>query len=123
MGTEKATDEVIDMIASIELRRREVEKELGRAAACAEALRSLQELLDRETEASRPGSPDGGEHSANIEAVTAEVGKVKRLAEMTGRLSLPQRAHPTQREVSLRDAPRNPSRNRGRRTMGRGGGR
>ncbi len=122
MGTEQATDELIDLIASIEMRRREVERDAGRAAACGGALRSLQELLDREKEASRLSGP-GTQHPANIEAVTAEVNKVKRLAEMTGRLSLPKIAHPAQREVSLRDAPRNASRNRGRRTMGRSSGR
>lgn len=122
MGTASATDEVIDMIASIEMQRRDVEKEAGRAAACGGALRSLQELLDRETEALRLNGP-GTEHPANIEALTTEVNKVKRLAEMTGRLSLPPSTRPRQPQVSLQSGTRIPPRNKGRRTMGRAGGR
>jgi hypothetical protein len=120
------SDEVIDRIAAIEMQRREVDKEAGRAAACNGALRSLQELLDREQEALRLHGPDT-DHPANIDAVMAEVSKVRRIAAMTGRLSLPEQpsgnARQEQRNTPPRDAPRNPSRNRGRRTMGRSGGR
>jgi len=117
-----ATDEVVDLIASIELQRQVKEDNAGRASACDEALRRLQELLEREQEALRlHGS--GSEHAANIEAVTSEIGKVKRLAGGTSRPSLPNRPYPRQHEVSWRDTPRNPARNRGRRTMGRSSGR
>lgn len=120
MNTAKASDEVIDMIASIELQRREVDMEAGRVAACGGALRRLQELLDREKEALSVNGPGTG-LSANIEVLTVEIGKIRRLADMTGRLSLPRSAPLGQRGLPLRDAPRNPPRNRGRRTMGRSG--
>ena len=126
MDTGTATDEVTDLIASIEMQRQETEKEAGSATACGAALRSLQELLDREKEALRLDGPNT-EHAANIAAVTIGIGKVTRLAGLTsGRLSLPERAHLGQREEPRRGplrSPSNPSRSRGRRTMGRGSGR
>jgi hypothetical protein len=122
MGTIRATDEVIDMIADIEMQRQATEKEAGSAPACAVALRRLQELLDREKEALRLHGPDT-DHPANIEAVTIEISKLKNLASARSRLTLPHRANREPREVPRRDAPRHPLRHRGRRTMGRGGGR
>ncbi|MFI4922988.1 MAG: hypothetical protein ACHP6J_04665 [Burkholderiales bacterium] len=122
MGAEMATDEVTDIIASIEMQRQEAVKEAGLAAACSEALRKLHELLDREKKALQlHGSST--QHSANIEAVLTEIKKVKKLAEITSRGSIPKSARPGQRQVSWQNKPRNPSRSRGRRTMGRSSGR
>ncbi|MBI3067960.1 MAG: hypothetical protein HYY79_03510 [Betaproteobacteria bacterium] len=117
-----ATDEVTDMIASITVQRQATEKETGSAAACAVALRRLEELLDRETEALRLHGPDT-DRPANIDAVTIAISKLKKLAGATSRLSIPERTNRGPREVPRRDAPRHPVRNRGRRTMGRSGGR
>jgi len=110
-----ATDEMIDIIASIEMRRQEVERRSGRVAACGEALRTLQELLECETEALRRRGP-GSQHPANIAAVTTEIDKVKR---MIGG------ANPriVQRDMLRRGARQARSRHWGRRTMGRSGSR
>lgn len=117
-----ATDEVTDIIASIAVQRQATEKEAGTAAACAVALRRLEELLDREKEALRLHGPDT-DHPANIEAVTFEISKLKTLAGAKSRLSLPDRANRGPQQITPRAAPRRPLRNRGRRTMGRSGGR
>jgi hypothetical protein len=122
MNTELPTDAMIDVIASIEMQRREAEREFGGPAACSGALRSLQELLDRENAALRLHGP-GTEHAANVSALTIEIGKVTKMASLTGRISLPKNVDTGQREMLRRNAPRNPARNRGRRTMGRSGGR
>ena len=122
MGAGMATDEVTDIIANIEMQRQEMEKEAGLAAACSEALRKLYELLDREKKALQPHGPSTG-HSANIEAVMIEIKRVKKLSGITSQGSIPKTARPGQRQVSWQNEPRNPSRNRGRRTMGRSSGR
>ena len=121
-GTTFATDEVIDAIADIEMQRRETEKEAGFAMSCGSALHRLHELLAHETDALRLDGPGTG-HSADIEALTSEISKVKRLAGSTTRPSLPDRPYTRQQKVTRRDTPRNPARNRGRRTMGRASGR
>jgi hypothetical protein len=122
MDTELASDAVIDIIASIEMQRREAERVMGGPAACSGALRSLQELLDRENAALQLHGP-ATDHSANVAALTIEIGKVTKMASLTGRISAPKNVYTGQREVLRRNAPRNPARNRGRRTMGRSGGR
>ncbi|MBI2296349.1 MAG: hypothetical protein HYU76_10040 [Betaproteobacteria bacterium] len=122
MGTIPATDEVIDMIADIEMQRQEMEKEAGLAASCSSALRRLHELLDHEKEALQLRGPDAG-HPENVEAVTVEIERVKELAVIPSQGPLRKSAYPGQRKVSWRNAPRSPARNKGRRTMGRAGGR
>ena len=122
-----ATDEAIDAIADIEMQRREMEKEAGLAASCSSALRKLHELLDREKEVLQLHGVVTG-HPANVDAVLVEIERVKRLAAVTDQ------GHPSRnadraglrqesRQKSWHDAPRNPGRNKGRRTMGRAGGR
>ena len=127
MGTGTATDEVIDAIADIEMQRRETERKAGFAMSCSSALHRLHELLDHEREALRLRGPDSG-HAENIDAVTLEVGRVKALAAVKGQNRFPGRARLGQRQApgsrqSWSNAPRNPPRNKGRRTMGRAGGR
>lgn len=122
MGEGMATDEVTDMIANIEMQRQEMEKEAGLTAACREALRKLHELLDREKKALQPHGPSTG-HSANIEAVMIEIKRVNKLSGITSQGSIPKTARHGQRRVSWQNAPGSPSRNRGRRTMGRSSGR
>ncbi len=118
MGAEMATDEVTDIIANIEMQRQEIVKESGLAAACSAALRKLHELLDREKKALQlHGSST--RHSANIEAVMIEIKKVKKLAGTTSQGSIPKSVRPGQRQVPWQNEPRNPTRNRGRKTMGR----
>ena len=60
MHGEMASDEVTDSIALIEMHRQEAQKETGLAAACSEALRKLNELLEQEKEALRVNGPDQG---------------------------------------------------------------
>ena len=73
------SDEVMDAIAHIELHRQEMEKEAGAAAACNEALRKLHELLERERQALQLHGP-GARHAEHIEALSAEIERVKRRA-------------------------------------------
>ena len=122
LGTPPATDEVIDAIADIETQRQAMEKEGGLAASCSSALRRLLELLDREKKTLTEHGPDAG-HPENVEAVTAEIERVKGLAATTNPGPAPRGAYPGQRKATWRDAQRSPARNKGRRTMGRGGGR
>ena len=77
--TASASDEVIDAIADIEMKRQETEKEAGFAMSCSSALHRLNELLEHETEALRLRGPDSG-HQENVQAVTIEIGRVKELA-------------------------------------------
>ena len=119
-----ASDEVIDAIAAIEMQRRETEKEAGFAMSCSSALHRLQELLAHETEALRLRGQASG-HQQNIRAVTIEIGRLKGLSASTGQKPgpFPGNARDEQRRGSWQDAPRGPGRNKGRRTMGRSGGR
>jgi hypothetical protein len=122
-----ATGEVLDVLAGIEMHRQGMEKEAGLAAACSSALRKLHELLEHKQEALQLHGADAG-HQANVDAVTIEVERVKKLAVVTGqgpphgnadRAGLRQEL----RQKTWQNAPRNPARNKGRRTMGRTSGR
>ena len=117
-----ASDEVIDAIAGIEMKRRETEKAAGFAMACSSALHRLNELLDHETEALRLRGPDAG-HAENVEAVKMEIGRVKGLTAVTSPRPDTGTAYREYRKPSWHDAPRSPARNKGRRTMGRASGR
>ncbi len=117
-----AADEVIDAIADIEMQRREKEKEAGLAAACSLALSKLHELLDHEKESLHLRGPEAG-HPGNVEVVTIEIERVKGLTVVTSRGPAPASPYPGPRKASWRNAQRSPARNKGRRTMGRAGGR
>ena len=81
MDPQQASDEVTDLIASIEMHRQEVERESGLDASRNYALPKLQELLRSEQEASQqPGAEtQGSASSANIEAVNAAIRKLQSL--------------------------------------------
>jgi hypothetical protein len=117
-----ASDEVIDAIAEIEMRRREAEKEAGLAGSCGAALRKLHELLDLEKESLQLSGREAG-NPGNVEAVTIEIERVKGLAVVTVPRPVGRSPYPDARKSQWRDANRSPSRNKGRRTMGRAGGR
>ena len=117
-----ATDEVIDAIADIEMQRRETEKGAGRLMSCSAALHRLTQLLNHETEAQGLRGPAAG-HAENVDALTAEIARVKGLAGGTGHGPAPNSGYPGPRKATWRDASRGPARNKGRRTMGRAGGR
>ena len=121
--TEKpATDDVIDAIAEIEMQRRETEKKAGFAGSCSSALQRLGGLLDHESKALALRGPDAG-HPGNVVAVELEIVRVKALTAPRAQESIPRYVRTEQRQVSWRSAPRNAPRNKGRRTMGRAGGR
>jgi hypothetical protein len=122
LGTAPATDEVIDRIAEIESQRQAMEKEAGLAASCSSALRRLHELLDREKSELQSLGPDAG-HPENVDAVAAEIERVKGLTAVARPGPSPRGAYPGQRKATWRNAHRSPARNKGRRTMGRAGGR
>ena len=113
------SDETLDAIAYIEMHRQEAAREAGIAAACNEALRKLHELLERERQA--PHEP-GSRHAANIEAVAAEIERVKGLAGAAARPKQgrsKQRGHQRPGGGQQHQVPRGKQ----RRTMGRGRGR
>jgi bacterioferritin-associated ferredoxin len=111
------SDETLDAIAHIEVHRQDMAKEAGIAAACSEALRKLHELLEREREA--PHGP-GTRHAANIEALTGEIERVKRLA---GAAAQPKQGRPKPRKPLGPGRQHPMPRGKQRRTMGRGRGR
>ena len=115
-----ASDEVIDAIADIEMKRQETEKTAGFAMSRSSALLRLNELLEHQTEALRLRGPDSGHHES-VQAVAIEIGRVKGLAAPKGQNSFLKYTRIEQQQASWRNAPRNPARNRGRRTMGRAG--
>jgi hypothetical protein len=83
MNTERATPEVIDALAGIEMQRQEKEKESGVPVSCSWALGKLYELLPR----GRKPSGTNAESAAlrgNIEAATLAIGRLGKLARATG---------------------------------------
>ena len=122
LETTPATGEVIDAIADIEMKRRETEREAGFAMSCSSALHRLNELLDHVAEALRLRGPDAG-HPENVEAVKNEIGRVKVLAGAHGRGPASKHAYRGERKATWQDASHGTGRTRGRRTMGRAGGR
>ena len=103
MDTEIATDDVTDSIAHIEMYRQIAMKEAGLAASCSQALRKLHELLDHER-AVLQRQESGAGHSANIDAVTSEIEKVKKLAR-TASAEAPasKQLHPGRQQVPRQD--------------------
>lgn len=118
-----ASDEVTDAIALIEMHRQEKQKEAGLATACSEALHQLHELLDHEKAASRHRTDPA--HATDVAAVTDEIQRIKRLASSPkpGSNSRHSRLQLQRPQFARPEGPRNPARNKGRRTMGRRGDR
>ena len=122
MATRMASDEVTDGIAAIEMHRQGTEKESGLAAACSEALRKLNDLLEQEKQALQLSGPDT-ESAANVDAVANEIRRIQAMAGLKGQGMAPRNARPRERQAPRPDKAHNAPRNRGRRTMGRTGGR
>jgi len=122
MSVEKASDEVIDAIAYIEMQRQDMEKQSNPAAACNLALRKLQEVLQQEQQAAQQQAP-GVRHPANVEALENEIRRVKQMLGGAGRGSKPGGQRPGGPQMQHRDKGHRQARNRGRRSMGRPGGR
>jgi hypothetical protein len=122
LGTTPATGEVINAIADIEMQRQAMAKEAGLAAACSSALRKLHGLIEREKEAPQLHGSSAG-RPENVEAVMIEIERVKQLAVAKSQGPTHKGAYTDLRKASWRNAHRSPARNKGRRTMGRAGGR
>lgn len=122
MSTRMASDEVTDGIAAIEMHRQGTEKESGLAAACSEALRKLQTLLEQEKEALQLHGPDTV-HALNVEAVANEIQRVQSMVGNKGQGAMPRNLRPRGQQLPRPEKAHSPPRNRGRRTMGRTGGR
>ena len=121
MHTAMASDDVTDAIVQIEMHRKEMQKENGAIGAGNEALRRLHELLEQERQALQLHGPGAG-HPANIEAVAAEIEKVKVLSGAGNHDALSGHVQ-GQREKPMpqSSAPNHALRSKGRRTMGRKG--
>jgi len=130
MNAQHASDEVTDLIASIEMHRQEVERESGLEASRNYALPRLQELLRTEQEAAQqPPAPEaGGEvnRAANIEAVNAAIRKLQSLGRGGQRHGQGKQQRPFQGQGpggGRRDNNARRERHRGRRSQARRGGR
>ncbi|SRR6266571_2288837 len=105
------TDDVIDLIASIEMHRQELEREAGLEASRSYAVKRLQEaLLSEQVAESR-------------EALALALKRVQALGSRASERPTLRPSRPAPQGRSWRDARGRSSRTRGRRTMGRGGGR
>ena len=134
MTAQHASDEVTDLIASIEMHRQEVERESGLEASRNYALPRLQELLRAEQEASQQPDADAA-RAANVEAVTLAIRKVQSLSRGGGQQRHSQGDKPQRsfrggnpRREGPGGQPQRPSpgqqpRHRGRRSQARRGGR
>jgi hypothetical protein len=105
------TDDIIDLIASIEMHRQELEREAGMEASRNYALGRLQEaLLSEQVAESR-------------EALAAAIKRVQALGSRVSQRPTLKPGRPASPGKSRRDGQGRSSRTRGRRMMGRGGGR
>jgi hypothetical protein len=105
------TYDSVDLIASIEMHRQELEREAGLEASRSYALGRLQEaLLSEQVAESR-------------EALAAAIKRVQALGSRVSQRPTLKPGQPAPPGKSRRDGQGRSSRTRGRRMMGRGGGR
>jgi len=122
MIDESVMDEVTDLIASIEMHRKEIEKEAGLEASRNYALRRLQQALQEEQEATQlHGS--SATRAAAAEALANEIKRVGSLSRAASQRPGPGGGRPQQPRDHRQDPQRRPPKSRGRRTMGRRSGR
>ncbi len=123
INEESPMDAVTDLIASIEMHRKEIEKETGLEASRNYSLRRLQQALQEEQEATQlhGSSPT---RMATAEALANEIRRVGSLSR--GASQRPQGGGGRQQQQPRNPRPqdqRHSPKSRGRRSMGRGGGR
>jgi len=107
MNTERATPEVIDALAGIEMQRQEREKESGVPVSCNWALGKLYELLPRERKP--PGTnAESTVLRGNIEAATVAIERLRKLAQITGEHAKLKSDRPWNQQKSWRDMQKNP---------------
>ena len=114
-------DEVTDLIASIEMHRKEIERETGLEASRNYSLRRLQQDLQEEQEAAQLHGA-GPERLATAEALANEIRRVVSLSRGSGQRP-PQGGRPQQPRNFRQDRQRKAPKSRGRRPMGRSSGR
>lgn len=122
MSTRMASDEVTDAIAAIEMHRQGTEQESGLAVACSEALGKLQALLEQEKEALQLHGPDTV-HAINVEAVANGIRRVQSMVGGKGQGTMTRSARPRAQQLPRPEKSHTPPRSRGRRNIGRSGGR
>lgn len=105
------SDDVIDLIGSIEMHRQEMERDTGLEASRSYALKRLQDATQSE------------QVPANLDALNLAIERVQALSSRAVQRPTPTASRPAQSRPSQRDAQRHPQRTRGRRPMGRQGGR
>jgi hypothetical protein len=111
MNAEQPTPEVTEALASIEMRRRGKEKQLGVPASCGWALRELYGLFGRGTRTPEPPVEDTARR-ANVAAATVAIERLRRLARETGQRAMLKGAARLRR--SWRDAQSSGNRTRAR---------
>ena len=125
MGTdmidESSMDEVTDLIASIEMHRKEIEKEAGLEASRSYSLRRLQQALQEEQQAVQLNGPSPT-RAATAGALENEIKRVGSLSRAASHRPGPGAGRPQQPRNHRQDAQRKPPKSRGRR-MGRRSGR
>lgn len=127
MSDELKMDEVTDLIASIEMHRKEIERESGLDASRTYALRRLNQALQEEQEAAKQESPSPV-HAAAAELFATEVRRVSCLSRSSARRPAQgQNQNPPQQQQqrNFRPGGHRPQRKPGggRRNQRRGGGR
>jgi len=122
MIEESPMDEVTDLIASIEMHRKEIERESGLEASRNYALRRLQEALQLEQEATQQHGTSPV-RVATTEALAAEIRRIGSLARAANQRPPHRGGRPQQQQNSRPQEQRHPPKSRGRRTMGRNSGR
>lgn len=125
MSDELKMDEVTDLIASIEMHRKEIERESGLDASREYALRRLQQALQEEQEAAKleGASPV---HATAAELFAAEVRRVSSLSRSSAqRPAQSKNQNRPQQQRNFRPGGQRPQRKPGggRRNQGRSGGR
>ena len=125
MGTdlneESPMDQVTDLIASIEMHRKEIERETGLDASRAYSLGRLQQALLEEQEAAQRDATNGT-RVATAAALADEIRRVGSLSRGSGQRPPQGGGRPQQRNFR-QDQQRKSSKSRGRRPMGRSSGR
>src|SRR6185295_14383125 len=79
MNDELPLDEVTDLIASVEMHRKEIERESGLEASRVYALRRLNEALQQEQEAAQ----QQGESEVRAAVIAALIAEIKRVTSLS----------------------------------------
>ena len=123
MNEESPMDQVTDLIASIEMHRKEIERETGLEASREYSMRRLQQALQAEQEAAQLDA-SGQVRVATAAALANEIRRVGSLSRGASQRPPQGGGLPQQQQRNFRqDQQRGPPKSRGRRTMGRGTGR